>query len=123
MKKTAIKFKILKFLGSVSVVYIIPNLTLRFFDFYTIAITRLFNVITYNNNVTVQSGLPIFLVLDMTKFTYTNKCKYPKFLGDQLYFAKIFKVIYEQKTYFLTLYVVSDFFLTALIFFTNSIFL
>ena len=41
------------FLGSVSVVYIIPNLTLRFFTFYAIAITRLFDMITYNNNVTV----------------------------------------------------------------------
>ena len=51
--KKILKFKILKFLSSVSVVYITPNLTLRFFDFYTIAITRLFNVITYNDNVTV----------------------------------------------------------------------
>ena len=41
------------FLGSVSAVYIIPTLALRFFNFYTIAITRLFNVITYNNNITV----------------------------------------------------------------------
>ena len=65
-----------------SVVYIIPNLTLRFFDFYTITITRLFNVITLNNNVTVYSGLPIFFVLDMTKFTYASKYTYPKFLAD-----------------------------------------
>ena len=109
-----LEFKILKFLGSVSavyVIYVIPNLTLRFFDFYTISITRLFNVITYNNNVTIQSGLPIFFVLDMTKFTYTytRKYAYPKFLTDQLYFAKVFKVLHEQKTYFFTLLVVSNF--------------
>ena len=107
--KKILKFKILKFLGLMSVVYIIPKLTLRFFDFYTIAITRLFTVITYNNIVTVQSGLPIFFVLDMTKYTYTNKYTYAKFLADQLYFAKVFKVTYEQKTYFFTLYVVSGF--------------
>ena len=91
---------------------------IRFCDFYTIAITRLFNVITYNNNVTVQSGLPIFFVLGMTKFTYTSKYTYPKFLAYQLYFAKVFKVIYEQKTY-------SSLFtsLVTLLFFTKSIFL
>ena len=65
-----------------SVVYIIPNLTLRFFTFYTIAITRLFDMITYNNNVTVKSGLPIFFVPDMAEYTYTNKYTYPKFLVD-----------------------------------------
>ena len=32
--------------GPVPVVYIVPNLVLRFFDFYTIAIIRLFNVVT-----------------------------------------------------------------------------
>ena len=74
--------KILKlFLGSVSAVYVIPNLALRFFNF-DIVITRLFNVITYNNNVTIYSGLPIFFVLDMKKYTYTNKFKYPNFLSD-----------------------------------------
>ena len=70
------------FLGSVSVVCIIPNLALRFFNFYTIAIIRLFDVITYSNNVTVYSGLPIFFVLDITKYyTYTKKYMYPKFLA------------------------------------------
>ena len=41
------------FLGSVSLVHVIPNLALRFFNFLAIAITRLFNVITCNNNVAV----------------------------------------------------------------------
>ena len=45
----------------------------------------------------------------MTKFTYTNKYTYAKFLAGWLYFVKVFKVIHEQKTYFFTLYVVSDF--------------
>ena len=45
--------KILK-VFSVTLVYIIPNLALRLYVyFFTIAITRLFNVIAYNNNVTV----------------------------------------------------------------------
>ena len=77
----------------------------------------MFNVITYNNNVTFWSGLPISFVLDMTKYTYTNKYKYPKFLTDYLYCAKVFKVTYEQKTYFFTLVVVKNF-----AFFTNSFF-
>ena len=54
----------------------------------------------------------------MTKYTYTNKYKYPKFLTDYLYCAKVFKVTYEQKTYFFTLVVVKNF-----AFFTNSFFL
>ena len=101
-----------------SLVYIIPNLALGFFNFFTIAIIKLFNVITYNNNVTVQSGLPIFFVLDMAKHTYTNKYTYSKYLADQLSCAKVFKVIYEQKTFLFTLSVVSDF-----AFSTNSFFL
>ena len=66
--KKILKFKILKFkISRLSVCSLCNSESaLRFFDFYTIAITRLFNVITYNNNVTVQSGLPIFFVLDMT---------------------------------------------------------
>ena len=40
----------------------------------------------------------------MTKFNYTYKYTYPKFLADQPYFAKVFKVRYEQKTYFFTLF-------------------
>ena len=45
----------------------------------------------------------------MTKFTYTSKYTYPKFLAEKLYFAKVFKVLYEQEIYFFTLYVVSNF--------------
>ena len=48
-------------------------------------------------------------MLDKAKYTYTNKYTYSKYLADQLSCAKVFKVIYEQKTYFFTLSVVSDF--------------
>ena len=92
--------------GGECVAYVIPNLALRFFNFQVIAITRLFNVITYNNNLTVQSRLPIFFVLNMTKHT---QIKYSKFLTDELHCAKVFKVISEQKTFFFTPFVVSDF--------------
>ena len=103
------------FLGSVSLVYIILNLALKFFNFFKIVIIRLLDIITYNNNVTVQIGLSIFFVLDMAKYTHTNKYTYSKYLANFL--SKVFKIIHEQKTYLLTLFVVS-----AFDFFTNSIF-
>ena len=86
------------FLGSVSLVYIILNLALKFFNFFKIVIIRLLDIITYNNNVTVQIGLSIFFVLDMTKYTHTNKYTYSKYLANFL--SKVFKIIHEQKTYF-----------------------
>ena len=54
------------FLGSVSVVYIILSLALRFFNFYTIAITRLLNVI-------IRMIDQYSFVLEMIEYTYTNK--------------------------------------------------